>query len=179
VSIDWSEVTALATAVGGIAVATSLIFVALQLRGQRAEEFVSGSSDLFQVWTDDDFQQAVQWVIYELHQDTWRAFVAANRGKYGERAFNRVGAFYNRVGYLVTGNLLGGLDQVLLETTASTAIRVWNKIEPLVFEARLVDNSRLFQDFERMLPDCLECYVPGQLEPSPDTAADVVQESKL
>jgi hypothetical protein len=179
VSIDWTEVTGIADTISGIAVATSLILVAFQLRGQRAEEFVSGSSDLFQIWSNDDFQQAVQWVIYDLHQDTWRAFVAANRGKYGERAFTRVGAFYNRVGYLVTGNLLGGLDQVLLETTASYAIRVWSKIEPLVLEARLVENSRLFQDFERMLPDCLECFVPGQLESTTDSTANVIQESKL
>jgi hypothetical protein len=32
----------------------------------------------------------------------------------------------------------------------------------LVLEARLIENSTLFQDFERMLPRCYECYMPTQ-----------------
>ena len=32
----------------------------------------------------------------------------------------------------------------------------------LALEARLIENSTLFQDFERMLPRCYECYMPNQ-----------------
>jgi hypothetical protein len=115
-SVDWTVVIATANTIAGLALATSLILLVIQLRGQRAEEFVSGSADLFDVWTNDDFQRATQWVLYELQENTWRAFMASHRGKYGERAFYRVGAFYNRVGYLTTNGLLGGLDQVTLDT---------------------------------------------------------------
>ncbi len=161
-SVDWSEVAALAQAFSGVAVAVSLLFVVYQLHGQKEEEFVSGSASMFDILVDDDFQRAIQWVLYDLHEDSWRKFVTAHRGKYGERAFIRVGAFFNRTGYLVTRRLLGGFDQVTLETVAPTAIAVWTKIQPLVLEARLLENSILFQDFERMLPECFECYVPGQ-----------------
>ena len=41
------------------------------------------------------------------------------------------------------------------------AIAVWRKIEPLVKEARRLENSVLFDDFEKMLPSCYECYVPN------------------
>jgi hypothetical protein len=168
-SVDWTEVMAFAESIGGIAVAASLLLVVFQLRGQRKEQFVSGSADLFHIWAEDNFQSAIQWILYDMRADTWREFVAKYRGQYGERALNRVGAFYNRVGYLVTRDLLGGLDQVILETTASTAIKVWNKIQPLVLEARLIENSSMYQDFERMLPECFECYVPSQIQPGTES----------
>jgi hypothetical protein len=139
--------------------------VVAQLRHQGEEQFVTGTVATFTIWMDDEFQQAVQWVLYELKEQTWREFVQAHRGKYGERAFNRVGAYYNRIGYLVTHRLLGDEDQLLLATAAGSAIAVWQKIEPLVLEARLIDNSTMFEDFELMLPECYECYVPSQPAP--------------
>jgi hypothetical protein len=50
---------------------------------------------------DDDFQKAMQWVLNDLSEQTWRSFIAAHRGKYGERAFLRVGGYFNRTGYLL------------------------------------------------------------------------------
>ena len=162
---DWGEVAALAQVIAGFAIVTSLLLVSLQLRKQGEDQFVSATSDSFRVWVSDEFQRSHQWVLYDLTENTWRSFASAHRGKYGERAFYRVGAFYNRVGYLVTRNMLGGHDQILLDTLAGAAIAVWHKIEPLVLEARLIENSTLFQDFERMLPECYLCYVPGQPVP--------------
>jgi hypothetical protein len=172
VSIDWAMVTALATALGGVGVVGTLLLVLVQLRKQGEEDFVSATGPTFEAYMSDDFQRAAQWVLYGLHEDTWRAFVAAHRGKYGERAFYRVGAFYNRVGYLVTHRLLGGLDQLELDLVAGQAIAIWQKVEPLVLEARLIENSTLFRDFEQMLPECYECYVPGRPLP-PQIRADV------
>lgn len=164
-SIDWVAVTALATLFSGVALVASAMAIVIQLRRQGEEQFVSGTATLFAIWADDEFQQAVQWVLYGLTEQTWREFVQAHRGKYGERAFSRVGGFYNRIGYLVTRHLLGDQDEILLDTVAGTAIAVWQKIEPLVLEARLIDNSTMFQDFELMLPECYECYVPSQPAP--------------
>jgi hypothetical protein len=174
VSVDWNEVLAIATLFSGIAVVGSLLFVWIQIRKQSEEEFVSGTATTFEVFVSDDFQLAVQWVLYNLHEDSWRQFVMAHRGKFGERAFIRVGAFYNRIGYLVTHDLLGGLDGLVLDAVAGQAIAVWQKIEPLVLEARLIENSTLFQDFEQMLPQCHECYVPSR--PQSPGIADVVAE---
>jgi hypothetical protein len=162
VSIDWGEVTALATTFSGLVVLVSVLLILAQLRQQGKEEFVTATAGTFRIWMDDDFQQALQWMLYSLSEQSWREFVQNHRGKYGERAFNRVGAFYNRVGYLVTHHMLGEEDQLLLDTIAGSAIAVWQKIEPLVMDARLMENSTLFQDFENMLPECYECYVPTQ-----------------
>jgi hypothetical protein len=145
---------------------------------------VTATSSTFNIWENDDFQRAQQWVLYEMSERTWREFVAAHRGKYGERAFNRVGAFYNRIGYLVTRHLLGGNDQLELDTVAGTAIAIWKKIEPLVLEARLIENSTLFQDFQRMLPECYSCYVPSQPVPpairqGAELAAQLSQEDAM
>jgi hypothetical protein len=71
-----------------------------------------------------------------------------------------VGAFYNRIGYLVADHLLGKSDRVLLDTMAGPAIAVWRKIELLVLEARLLENSTIFQDFERMLRSATSVMCP-------------------
>ena len=159
-TINWTEVAALATAFYGAAFVASIVLLLRQLRAQGQEGFVAGTATTFAVWMDDDFQKAQQWVLYELKEQSWKAFVAAHRGDYGERAFIRVGSYYNRIGYLVTYRLLGPNDRILLDTVAGLAIAVWQQIGPLVLEARLIENSTLFQDFERMLPRCYECYVP-------------------
>ena len=160
--IDWVAVGAIGTAIYGIAFLFSIVLVILQLRRQAEERFVASTQDTFELWMSDDFQRAQQWVLYELKETTWREFVAAHRGDYGERAFNIVGAYFNRIGYLVVYHLLGHSDRILLDTVAGPAIATWGKISRLVEEARLIENSTLFLDFERMLPECYECFVPGQ-----------------
>jgi hypothetical protein len=161
-SVNWLMVEALATAVYGVAFVASIVLLLKQLRRQNQESFVSGTSTAFAIWLEDDFQKALQWVLYELKAQTWKEFVAAHRGDYGQRAFIRVGSMFNEIGFLVTYKMLGNYDRILLDTVAGLAIAVWQKIEPLVQEARLVENSTLFQDYERMLPRCYECYVPTQ-----------------
>jgi hypothetical protein len=161
-SVNWLMVEALATAVYGVAFIASIVLLLKQLRRQNQESFVSGTASTFGTWMDDDFQRAQQWILYELKEQTWKAFMAAHRNDYGERAFYRVGGYYNRIGYLVSYHMLGRNDRILLDTVAGMAITVWQKISPLVLEARLIENSTMFQDYERMLPECYECYVPTQ-----------------
>jgi hypothetical protein len=163
--INWVMVEALASALYAVAFMASIILVLRQLRKGIKDEFLTGTATTFAIWEEDDFQRAQQWLLYELQEQTWHEFVAAHRGQYGERAFIRVGAFYNRIGYMVSYHLLEGYDAILLDTVGGLAIAVWQKIEPLVLEARLIENSTLFQDFERMLPRCYECYVPTQPVP--------------
>lgn len=182
-SVDWTMVGALATAIYGVAFVASILLVFHQLRQQSKESFVSGTATTFAIWEEDDFQRAQQWILYELKEQTWEEFVTAHRGQYGERTFIRVGGFYNRIGYLVTYNLLGNNDRILLDTVAGLSIAVWQKIGPLVLEARLVENSTMFQDYERMLPRCYECYVPTQPVPTriqegAAQAAQLVQEEQ-
>jgi hypothetical protein len=171
-TVNWPTLADLATLAYSAAFIFSLVFVLIQLRRQAEERFVAGTQVTFQIWMDDDFQRAQQWVLHELKEQTWKEFVAAHRGDYGERALLRVGAYYNRIGYLVMYHLLGNSDRILLDTIAGSAIAVWHKIEPLVLEARLIENSTLFQDYERMLPRCRECYVGSLASPIGDTEAE-------
>ena len=174
-TIDWVAVGGMAKRLSGPAFVFSLIFFVIPLRHQVEERFVASSQGLFQIWMSEEFQRSQQWVLYELHETTWRAFVAAHRGDYGERAFVTVGSFYNRVGYLVVYHLLGKTDRILLDTLAGPAIAAWNKMSNLVEEARLIENSTLFLDFERMLPQCYECYVPNQ--PVPEAVREAAEEA--
>lgn len=159
-SINWLAIEALATTGSGIAVLVSAVLVLRQLREQSKEEFASGSSVTFEIWMDDDFQHALQWILYDLNFESWDAFMEAHRGQYGERAFLRVGSFYNRVGYMVKYHLLGAYEAILLDNLGSSAIEVWVKIEPLVLNARQTVNAKMFQDFQRLIPECYGYYVP-------------------
>lgn len=164
-TFDWTALAALAAAITAVAWIIG-IALGLSLLHRRAEQqFVPATAATFAVWEDDDFQRAQQWILYELKEQTWREFVAAHRGGYGERAFIRVGSLYNRIGYLVAYDFLDRNDRIMLDTVGGLAIAVWQKIEPLVLEARLVENSTMFQDYQRMLPRCYECYVPTQPVP--------------
>lgn len=165
-NVNWAELSAIATAVYGVAFVFSLLLVLLQLRRQAEERFVASTQPIFEIWMTEDFQRALQWVLYEMKEGTWKAFTTSHRGDYGERAFTLVGSYFNRIGYLVVYHLLGHSDRILLDTMAGPAIAVWNRIDRLVEEARLIENSTLFLDYERMLPQCYECYVPTQPVPA-------------
>jgi hypothetical protein len=169
-TINWEMISSIATAIYGSAFLISLVFVVIQFRRQPDDRFVLSTEKTFEIWMSNDFQKAQQWILYELKEQTWKEFVAAHRGGYGERAFIMVGSYYSRIGYLVTYRLLGTRERILLGTLAGPAIRTWQKIEPLVLEARLVENSTLFQDYERMLPRCREVDVfSGTLQSAVDT----------
>src|SRR5205807_6095276 len=140
-----------------VAYVLTAIFIRDQLRGQQKDRYLVVTNDLFTTWQDRDFMDAQLWLIHGLQETTWRDFVAKHRCDYGEIAFHRVGSFYDRVGTLVRLGFVN--DREILETLSGYAIAVWNKIEPLVREARRIENSELFHYYEWLLPVCRDCYV--------------------
>ena len=58
-SIDWGEVTAIATALSGLALVGSAILIVAQLARQAQEQFVSSTTSLFDIWEDEDFRNAL------------------------------------------------------------------------------------------------------------------------
>jgi rhodanese-like protein len=121
--------------------------------------YLQVTSELYATWQSQEFMAAQLWLMHRLEETNWEAFTAAHRADYGEQAFHRVGSFYDRVGTLVRMRLVDEWE--ILSTIGAYAIAVWHKIEPLVKEARRLENSVLFDDFEKMLPACYECYVPN------------------
>jgi hypothetical protein len=106
--------------------------------------------------------------LHELKDPTWENFCAPGRGKRTERALHRVGGYYDRVGNLVRHNLIR--RQEILPRVGGNAVAVWSRIEPLVKELRLRENAVLFENYEWLLPECQECYVPALAHPRPDAA---------
>jgi hypothetical protein len=157
-SMFWDAVTAIASTVSMVAFVLTAIYIRDQLKGQQQDRYLNITSDLFGIWQSRDFMEMQLWLIHRMEETAWRDFVAKHRCDYGEVAFHRVGSFYDRVGTLVRLGFVN--DREILETVGGYAIAVWNKIEPLVREARRIENSDLFHDFERLLPVCRECYVP-------------------
>jgi hypothetical protein len=157
--MSWDAVTAIATVISMFAFVATALYIRAELRAQEKDRFLSITNELFTIWQSHDFMEAQLWLLHRLEADTWEEFVKAHRADYGEAAFHRVGSFYDRVGTLVR---LGMVDEKeILSTMAAYAIAVWQKIGPLVREARRIENSVLFDDFERLLPACNECYVPS------------------
>lgn len=138
--------------VSAVALVFSAIVVVVQLRNVRKDRFVHITNGLFQTWQSADFMKAQQWVINEM-PSAWSDLKSA-RGTDHEANFVRVTGFYNRIGTLVTLGLVDG--RTILSTIGGTARDVWNRIEPMVDEARQED-GKFLEDFERLLPFCDAC----------------------
>jgi hypothetical protein len=156
---------AVASIISAVGLLGGTIVVAMQLRHMAKDRYVAATGTLFEIWESREFQEAQMWILHRLEERTWDEFLAKHRADFGEGAFHRVGGFYNRVGTLILRRLID--KDVTLRTMGGYAIAVWRKIEPLVREARRVEHSNLFDDFERILPDCFECYAPELAVPAP------------
>jgi hypothetical protein len=157
--IDWNAVTAISSVISMIAFVATAIFVAGQLKAAEKNRFLQITSELYATWQSQEFMESQLWLMHRMEETTWEAFIGAHRADFGEQAFHRVGSFYDRVGTLVRMRLIN--EREILSTIGAYAIAVWRKIEPLVREARQLENSVLFDDFEKLLPSCYECYVPN------------------
>lgn len=157
--MNWNAINAVASVISMVAFVATALYVRGQLRHQEKERYLSITGELFSLWQSRDFMDAQLWLLHRMEEANWEDFVRAHRGDYGEAAFHRVGSFYDRVGTLVRRGLVD--EEEILSTIGAYAIAVWQKIDPLVREARRIENSVLFDDFERLLPACYACYVPA------------------
>src|SRR5437764_4507684 len=169
----WSIITAVATLVSMIAYVITALYVRAELRHMDRSRFLQVTNDLFATWQSREFMDAQLWLLHGLQETTCEAFVQKHRADTGEAAFHRVGSFYDRVGTLVRLRFVD--EKEILSTIGAYAIAVWQKIEPLVREARRIENSVLFDDFERLLPACYECYVPALGEGAKVTPFSIAQ----
>ena len=161
--MNWNAVTAISSVISMIAFIATAVFVAAELKGLEKSRYLQITSELYATWQSREFMDSQLWLMHRLEETTWEAFITAHRADFGEQAFHRVGSFYDRVGTLVRNRLVD--EREILSTIGAYAIAVWHKIEPLVREARQIENSVLFDDFERLLPSCYECYVPNLQSP--------------
>ena len=157
--LDWQLAAEIATTVSTIAFAASAIVVVMQLRQAARERYFSVTAHLFEIWQSPEFQHDQLFLLHKLSCVTWEDFCALGRGDHPERALHRVGGYYDRVGNLVRHGLIRKDD--ILPTIGGNAVAIWLRIEPLVKELRLRENAVLFENYEALLPECRECYVPG------------------
>ena len=158
-SINWQNAAAIATVLSSALLAASAIAVVVQLRQAARSSYFSVTAHLFEIWQSNEFQHDQLFLLHKLETMTWEDFCATGRGEHAERAIHRVGGFYDRVGNLVRHNLIR--QEEILPTIGGYAVAVWHRIEPLVKEMRLRENAVLFENYEALLPECHECYVPG------------------
>lgn len=169
--MNWQVDAAIASIVSAMAVVASTIFLVVQLRQAARERYFEITAHLFQIWQSTEFQEDQLFLLHKLPASTWEEFVANGRGERAERALHRVGGFYDRIGSLIRRKLIR--DEDMLPTIGGVAIAVWQRIEPFVVEARRRENAFLFQNFEAMLPECRECYVPLATDAAATPVKDV------
>ena len=157
--MTWIILGTIATIISTVAYIITALYIRAELKGLEKDRYLVVTNQLFTTWQSTEFMQAQLWLLHKLEETTWDSFTAAHRADMGELAFHRVGSFYDRVGTLVKMELVN--EQEILATMGGYAIAVWQKIGPLVQEARQIENSVLFQNYEQMLPACHECYVPA------------------
>ena len=153
---------AIATVVSAVAIVASAIFVVFQLRQAARDRYFAITSHLFEIWQSPSFQEDQLFLLHKFAAASWDDFVANGRGEREERALHRVAGFYDRVGSLIRNKLIREDD--ILPTVGGFAIAVWERVEPIVKEARQRENAFLFHNFEAVLPNCRECYVPAAAE---------------
>jgi hypothetical protein len=156
---NWQMVDALASVVSAMAILAGTIFVIIELRQAKTDRNFAISSHLFELWQSPEFQADQLFLLHKLPATDWEAFIGLGRGDAAERAFHRVGGFYDRVGHLVLKGLIKQED--ILPTIGGDAVAVWTRIEGLVRTARRRENPFLFQNYEAVLPSCIECYYPN------------------
>lgn len=154
----WTIITGIATIVSTIAYIVTALFIRAELKALEKERYLTVTSELFSIWQTAEFMEAQFWVMHKLQSVSWEDFIQTHRGDFGETAFHRVGSYYDRVGTLVRLGMIS--EKEILSTIGAYAIAAWTKMSPLVHEARSIENSVLFDDFEKLLPACYECYVP-------------------
>jgi peroxiredoxin len=157
--MNWQLAAEIATTFSTIAVAASAVVVVMQLRQAARERYFSVTAHLFEIWQSPEFQHDQLFLLHKLPASTWEEFCQLGRGDHPERAIHRIGGYYDRVGNLVRHGLIRKDD--ILPTIGGYAVAVWYRIEPLVKELRLRENAVLFENYEALLPECRECYVPG------------------
>lgn len=155
----WTILTAVATLGSMVAYLVSVYYLRTEIKGLEKDRYLNVTSELFTLWQSREFMQAQFWLMHSMQERTWAEFVTAHRAGAGELAFHRVGSFYDRVGTLVRIGLID--EKEILSTLGGYAISVWLVIGPLVKEARALEHSELFNDFEALIPACYECYVPA------------------
>jgi hypothetical protein len=157
--MDWAMVTAIGTILSAAVLLVGALVAVHELDHMARDRFVTVTNTLFQIWESPEFQKAQLWILYELDSNDWDDFVARHGGKYGEEAVIRVGSFYNQIGTQTAENLLPSPD-VLLRSIGGYAIAVWEKISPLVKEARREEISNLFANYEWLVAAAYEVYKP-------------------
>jgi hypothetical protein len=166
--INWQADEAIATIISSVAIVAGAIFVVIQLRQAARDRYFTITANLFEIWQSSQFQDDQLFLLHKLNAVSWDEFVANGRGERAERALHRVAGFYDRVGNLIRNGLIREDD--ILPTLGGFAIAVWQRIEPIVQEARRRENAFLFQNFEAVLPNCRECYVPAAADLQAATA---------
>jgi hypothetical protein len=156
--IDWQADAAIATIVSSVTIVAGAIFVVIQLRQAARDRYFTITANLFEIWHSSQFQDDQLLLLHKLNAVSWDEFVANARGKRAARA-PLGGRFLRPRGNLIRNRLIREDD--ILPTVGGFAIAVWRRIEPIVQEARWRENAFLFQNFEAVLPNCRECYVPA------------------
>ena len=164
--MQWDAITTVtaivncvATVVSMIAYILTLLYIRAELRAVEKDRYLTITNQLFDIWQSQEFMQGQLWLLHRLQEQTWQAFQETHGAEVGEAAFYRVGGFYDRVGTLVRMGLIN--QQEILATVGTDALAVWQKIRPLVHDARRRDQATLFLDYERLLPACSSCHAPA------------------
>jgi hypothetical protein len=158
-AMDWNVIVGIGTIISTLILLIGAVLALIELDHMARDRYVSVTNTLIQIWESPEFQRAQLWILYELQAESWEEFVHQHGGKYGEQALVTVGSYYNYVGTLTYEGLLPSPDP-LLRSIGGYAIAVWEKIAPLVQQAREHEISTLFANYEWLVAAAFRAYKP-------------------
>lgn len=157
--MDWGMVTAIGTLLSTLVLLVGAVVTVHELDHMARDRYVSITNALLEIWEAPEFQKAQLWILYELDTTDWDEFVDRHGGKYGEEAVVIVGSFYNQVGTLTSEGLLPS-PYTLLRSIGGYAIAIWERLSPLVVQARRQEISQLFGPYEWLVAAAYQTYKP-------------------
>ena len=157
--MDWGMVTAVATVLSTLVLLVGAVVAIQELDHMARDRYVTISNTLLEIWEAPEFQKAQLWILYDLDTTDWDDFVKRHGGKYGEEAIVVVGSFYNQVGTLTAEGLLPS-PYTLLRSIGGYAIAIWERLSPLVEQARREEISQLFAPYEWLVSAAYQTYKP-------------------
>jgi hypothetical protein len=151
---EW--VTAIATSVTALVIASSAAAALFQLRHMRGSNQIVALTELRETLESESFQTRLHDVIgpfqERLNDAEFRTFIMSHRYVYGIKELQSaltIAAFFENVGVLVKHHIVD--EELFCDLWAGVVTSAWGALEQFVVNRRLISGPGLYENFEYLV----------------------------
>lgn len=152
------SVAAISVVLAAASVVAASVFYSFQIRNQTRVRRADLVMRLYATWDSLEFQEAFH-TIYWAEFDDYDSAIAALHGR--RHVGTYLFSFFDQVGILLRRGLID--FDLVDDLLGNSARQLWEKIEPVVQEARVrSDDPRLYEHFEYLCREMTRRGSPGR-----------------